>query len=101
MNFVELEEKVITWGRDRSLYASATLITQHEKLTEENEELFQSLVFEELDEAIDAIGDMMVVLTHLAHMLGTDLTSCYLSAYEQIKDRKGKMIDGVFVKEED
>lgn len=37
----------------------------------------------------------------LAHQLDLDVTECLGIAYEEIKNRKGKMINGTFVKEED
>ena len=50
---------------------------------------------------IDSIGDMYVVLTILSMQLNVDIEDCIRSAYEQIKDRKGKIVNGVFVKSED
>ena len=51
-------------------------------------------------ETIDAIGDMVVVLTNLARLSGTDIEVCIEDAYEAISSRKGKMINGTFVKDE-
>ena len=48
----------------------------------------------------DDIGDMVVVLTIIAKQSGTTLQECLAHAYNDIKDRKGRMVDGVFVKEE-
>ena len=52
------------------------------------------------DEINDAIGDMVVVLTNLAHLHGTDIETCIEDAYKVIAKRKGKMINGTFVKDE-
>lgn len=52
------------------------------------------------DDAVDAIGDIYVVLTILSTQLGYSIEGCVDTAYEEIKDRQGKMIDGVFVKED-
>ena len=49
----------------------------------------------------DAIGDTLVTIIVLAHQLDLDVTECLGIAYEEIKNRKGKMINGTFVKEED
>ena len=49
----------------------------------------------------DDIGDMIVVLINIAERNNLSLTQCLEEAYNDIKDRKGKMIDGVFVKESD
>lgn len=49
----------------------------------------------------DAIGDTLVTIIVLAHQLDLDVTKCLGVAYEEIKSRKGKMINGTFVKEDD
>ena len=97
MDFTELEKKVIKWGEDRDLYKESTIEDQINKL---EEEFFELASAELLNDQIDAIGDMMVVMTHIAKMLDTTLTTCYATAYNEIKDRKGKMVNGLFVKEE-
>lgn len=52
------------------------------------------------DDLIDGIGDVMVCLINLAHMNGTDLEECLSAAWQEIKDRKGRMVSsGAFVKE--
>ena len=53
------------------------------------------------DKVMDGIGDMVVVLTILAAQHGVDIEQCIALAWDEIKDRKGRMIDGVFVKEAD
>lgn len=49
----------------------------------------------------DAIGDTLVTIIVLAHQLDLDVTECLSIAYEEIKNRNGKMVNGTFVKEED
>ena len=49
----------------------------------------------------DDIGDIIVILINIAEREGTNLEECLAVAYEDIKDRKGKMIEGIFVKDED
>ena len=66
---------------------------------EEAGELAQALLKDRKEETIDAIGDMVVVLTNLAELVGVDIEDCIISAYNEIKDRKGKMDNGTFVKE--
>ena len=63
-------------------------------------ELAKALLSSNHDEVIDAIGDMIVVLTNLAHMEGLKIENCIDSAYNEIKNRKGSMINGTFVKDE-
>lgn len=50
---------------------------------------------------INGLGMVVENLTMLAYRLGTNLEECLQSAYDEIKDRRGKMINGVFVKESD
>ena len=49
----------------------------------------------------DSIGDMYVVLTILSLQLGLDIEDCVMHSYGEIKDRKGKLVNGVYVKEAD
>jgi hypothetical protein len=59
----------------------------------------RQILKEDSAEFIDAIGDMVVVLTNLAALEGVKIEDCVVSAYDVIKSRKGKMINGTFVKE--
>lgn len=155
----ELIEKVEAWSTERGLN-TADPNKQRLKLWEEFGELNAAIARDNREGAIDAIGDMLVVmiiykqqlgyddnevferkldkhnfiyrlddsalldyigysiadtrnyvyysierivdnLTMLAYRLGTNLEECLQSAYNEIKDRRGKMINGVFVKESD
>lgn len=98
---LETKNKVVQWAKDRNLIEGATPDKQFLKLAEEMGELGSSLAKNNQDEIKDAIGDMMVVLTIMAEQLGMTVDECYAHAYNEIKDRKGKMVDGVFVKESD
>jgi NTP pyrophosphatase (non-canonical NTP hydrolase) len=69
------------------------------KLLEEVQELSDGLLRNDTAEICDAIGDIQVVLAVMCAQLGQDIDACREMAWEQIKDRKGKMVDGVFVKE--
>ena len=62
-------------------------------------ELAKALLNNDKPEIIDAIGDIVVVLTNLAKLEDLKIEECVLSAYDVIKSRKGKMINGTFVKE--
>ena len=86
------------WASERGLYEKGDTITQYVKLQEEAGELAKALLENNHDEINDAIGDMVVVLTNLAHIHGTDIEVCIAQAYDEIKSRKGKMINGTFVK---
>lgn len=93
-------EKIEQWARDRDLIEGSNRQAQMLKLTEEVGELANSVATDKPEEFRDAIGDCVVVLTILAAQGGISIEHCIEGAYETIKDRKGRMIDGVFVREE-
>jgi hypothetical protein len=98
MNSLEqLEMQVVLWHRDRNLIEGSTDAAQHTKLVEEVKELETNILLSQ--PVIDDIGDCMVVLINIAERNGLSLLDCLSHAYNDIKDRKGKMVDGVFVKE--
>ena len=98
MNSLEqLEMRVVLWHRDRNLIEGSTDAAQHTKLVEEVKELETNILLSQ--PVIDDIGDCLVVLINIAERNGLSLFDCLSHAYEDIKDRKGKMVDGVFVKE--
>lgn len=87
------------WANERGIYDKGDSKTQYVKLMEEAGELAQALLKNNKPEAIDAIGDMVVVLTNLAKLIDVDIEDCITSAYNEIKNRKGKMSNGTFVKQ--
>lgn len=100
----ELINKVKQWHCDRNLIEGSTDLDQFGKLQEEVLELHEALICNSyLDnytpEITDAIGDIMVVLINIAERNGLTLEQCLEHAYNDIKDRTGKMVDGVFVKD--
>lgn len=96
----ELIEKIEQWGYDRGIIGNSdTRNGQLEKLYEEVDELVEAYRTGDKDGEIDAVGDIVVVLVMYCGSLGVSLQNCLECAYEEIKDRKGKMVDGVFVKE--
>ena len=88
------------WAWDRNLIAGSTPNAQMLKLMEEVGELAGGVCKDKADVIKDSIGDVFVVLTIIAAQMGWSIEECVQAAYEEIKDRKGKMVDGVFVKEE-
>ena len=96
---LKIFKKIRSWATERGLYVSGDPITQYVKLQEEAGELAQALLKDDQPEVIDAIGDMVVVLTNLAHQRGVSIEKCIDDAYKVISKRKGKMINGTFVKE--
>ena len=99
MTLDDLEEKVIQWHIDRNLIEGSTDKDQTLKLMQELGELSDSVCKEK--DITDDIGDMLVVLINIAERNRLTLFDCLLKAYDDIKDRKGRMIDGVFIKEQD
>lgn len=100
-----LIDKVNDWADERNLKQADPKI-QWMRITEEVGEIRDVLLkptkFTEPQEALkDAIGDTLVTIIVLAHQLDLDVTECLGIAYEEIKNRKGRMINGTFVKEED
>ena len=87
------------WAEERGLYSKGDSKTQYVKLMEESGELAQSILKNDKPEIIDAIGDMVVVLTNLAHLEGVSIEECVESAYNEISNRKGSMVNGTFVKQ--
>ena len=88
------------WAKDRGLYDKGDPKTQYLKLVEEVGELGRALLKEDHVEQCDAVGDIVVVLTNLSELINVSIEDCIEQAYEVIAKRKGKMINGTFVKDE-
>ncbi len=88
------------WAGERGLYSKGDTKTQFCKLMEEAGELGRAILKDDNPEFKDAIGDMVVVLTNLAHLGGTTIEDCIDAAYDVISKRTGKMVNGTFVKDE-
>ena len=97
---VDIFNNIRSWAETRGLYKSGDPKIQYVKLQEEAGELAKALLKDDQPEVIDAIGDMVVVLTNLAHQRGVYIEECIQTAYEVINKRTGKMINGTFVKDE-
>ena len=118
----ELQKNVLKWAEDKGILSKATLLTQinktQEELTETRDAILElrqlNLIFghdsckfpfyldkhNELNTGIiDGIGDQLVTLIILAELHGSSITECLEHAWNEIKDRTGKMIDGTFVKD--
>ena len=126
MNINELFYKILSWANDRNIIKGSTAQQQFPKLLEEVIELYATLhpnksrqqiiggiglVIDDLDikgkikqapsgkVITDDVGDCMVVLAIMARQEGLTVTNCLEHAYNDIKNRKGTLINGVFVKE--
>ena len=98
---MSLEDLVVGWAEDRGILDQGTIEGQLCKLQEEVNELKEAYDKDDRTEYADAIGDCAVVLIILAEMYGLDYRDCLSSAYGVIAQRKGRMIEGVFVKDVD
>jgi len=103
MNYEKLEELVIQWAKDRNILENSNAIKQISKTQEELDETLDALKRleqgeESMLEVADGIGDMLVTIILLAKIVGLNSVDCLSDAYDEIKDRKGKMINGLFVK---
>ncbi len=98
----ELQQKTEQWSEDRLITVNGKAETQMLKLVEEAGEIAAALIRGNQHEIKDGIGDCLVVLTNLAKLCDTDINECWNLAYDEIKDRKGKLLpNGNFEKEED
>ena len=98
---MNLQGKILNWAHERELLRSVNKWKQYSKLQEESNELYIAMIDGNKEEIKDALGDCVVVLTILAHQCGFDLEDCTKTAYEVIKNRKGKTISGTFIKEKE
>ena len=87
------------WADERGLYENGDIKTQALKLVEEVGETCRAILKDDHKETIDGIGDCVVVLTNLAELCGTDIEHCITAAYDEIKDRTGKMENGTYKKD--
>ena len=92
-------DKIRLWAEDRGLYHKGDPKTQTLKLMEEAGEICRAVLKKDEPEIIDGIGDCVVVLTNLAHLCGTSIEKCIDAAYDEIKNRTGKMSNGTFKKD--
>lgn len=97
---LKIFDKIRTWAHQRNIISEGDVKTQLIKLYEETGELSQSILKGNKDDTIDAIGDCVVVLTNLAELAGVRIEHCINSAYNEISNRSGRMINGTFVKNE-
>lgn len=121
----ELINNVIQWAADRDILNGSNALKQLDKTSEELNELQRALgqwyMLDELVacdaitptsavkqtqhevelEVMDAYGDILVTLIIAARLDGIDIQDALASAWNTIKDRKGRLINGKFVKEED
>lgn len=102
MSIEVLEQKIIQWSTDRGIIQHSTPSAQALKAFAEMGEFADHVLHADKEKIKDDIGDVIVCLINVAHMMGTDLDECLSVAYNDIKDRKGRMVPGgAFVKDSD
>ena len=97
LSMVRLEVDIIQWATDRGIFEHSDPKTQFAKTISEVGELADAIAKGECVK--DHIGDIQVTLILLAHMRGTHMLECLGVAWDEIKDRKGKIVNGTFVKD--
>lgn len=106
----QLIAAVVRWAQDRNLIEGSSPVRQIYKTMEEATELAVAIGrydagYDDVEpdaltaEIMDAIGDVTVTLIIIAAQLELSYEDCLQAAYDQIKHRKGKMVNGIFVKE--
>ena len=123
MTYEELDQLVISWGEEKDLIKEENIGKQFMKFIEEvfefRDELTKSSYIVDMKKQLRGqglnlhidgsftkslkleMGDILVTLIILSAQLDIDLVECLEMAYQKISKRKGKTIDGLFVKEED
>ena len=99
LNDIMRFEQIRGWAKERGLYDKGDTKTQYLKLMEEAGELGRAILKDDQPEIVDAIGDMVVVLTNLSELAGYKIEHCIDEAYAVISKRTGKMHNGTFVKD--
>lgn len=99
MNNNELQKEVLQWASDKMLLSRDNVLKQFAKCVSEVGELGDAIIKHEHDEIIDAIGDVQVTLIILCDQLDLNYDECLESAYNVIKNRKGKTLNGTFIKD--
>ena len=98
-DFDVLQGKVLDWAQDKGILIKSDPKTQCLKCVSEVGELADAVAVGNMDEVNDALGDTLVTLIILADLLKTDLVDCLSEAYEVIRKREGRMVNGIFVKD--
>jgi NTP pyrophosphatase (non-canonical NTP hydrolase) len=106
MTFEQLQQSILHWADQKGLITHENAPKQFMKFIEESGELASALlkkntgnINQEIEDEIDAFGDVLVTLIILSDQRGLDLVTCLGKAYNVIKDRKGKTVNGTFIKE--
>jgi len=95
----ELQEQVLQWANDKGILKPENALKQFAKFISEAGELGDAIIKYDMNETVDAIGDVQVTLIILCNQLGFDYNHCLETAYNVIKHRQGKTVNGTFIKD--
>jgi NTP pyrophosphatase (non-canonical NTP hydrolase) len=99
MKFDNLIDNVVGWASDKDILKKENATKQMLKVIEEVGETAGALAKNKEDDIKDGIGDSFVTLIILAKQMGFEPSECLEAAWNEIKDRTGKTVNGVFIKE--
>lgn len=99
-NMIALTNSIKRWVKIRGIDRSHPQ-AQFVKVVEEVGEIAEGLAKKDKRLITDGVGDVYVTLVALCATLGLEIDECVYQAYKEIENRKGEMVDGVFIKEED
>lgn len=100
VGFQRLQGNVIAWAKARGILDCSTPAAQLLKTMSELGELADATAKYDRAGVVDGLGDVLVTLILYARLQNLDIEECLQSAYDEIKDRKGRMVEGgVFVKD--
>ncbi len=97
--FDDFQDAIEDWAFERGLIEQSTVEAQLLKLVEETAELITAIRKRDRLATQDSIGDIQTVLAVICVKLDCYLSVCASAAFDEIKDRKGRMENGQFVKE--
>ena len=101
LTFEKLVLNVEAWAAERGIYKHSSARAQLLKAFSEMGELADAEIKWDAPAARDAVGDVLVCLINFCAMRDFDIIDCLSGAWDEIKDRKGRMVQGgAFVKDE-
>jgi len=98
---MDVEQLVIEWAKEKGIYRKENIRNQALKMCSESGEVADAILKMDNTAIKEEIGDVIVTLVILSNVQGWSLNECLETAYNKIKNRKGKTINGTFIKQQD
>lgn len=98
---MDVEQLVIEWAKEKGIYRKENIRNQALKMCSEAGEVADAILKMDNTAIKEEIGDVIVTLVILSNVQGWSLNECLETAYNKIKNRKGKTINGTFIKQQD